>query len=237
MTDANNTAFSDRLADVNTRIAAACARSNRSPGDVTLIAVSKTWPLADLQTAVSAGVRHLGENYVQEATEKITQWQGSAPVWHFIGPLQSNKTRPVAELCDWVHSVDRLKIARRLNEQRPAGKAPLAVCIQVNISDDPAKAGVAPDAVAELLAAMAGLENLTVAGLMAIPAVDLDDTSLRRQYDELKTLRDTLITTYPDCKALSMGMSGDFELAIECGATHVRVGSALFGPRHYPAQG
>lgn len=237
MTAANDTAFSYRLANVKARIAAACARSGRAPEEITLVAVSKTWPLADLETAVAAGVRDLGENYVQEAVDKIIQWQGPTPVWHFIGPLQSNKTRQVAELFDWVHSVDRLKIARRLSEQRPADKGPLSVCIQVNISDDPAKAGVAPADVAALLVGMDGLENLTVAGLMAIPAVDLDDATLRQQYEELKTLRDTLITTYPQCRALSMGMSGDFELAIECGATHVRVGSALFGQRDYAAQG
>lgn len=237
MTAANNTAFSNRLADVKARIAAACARSGRAAEEITLVAVSKTWPLVDLHTAVAAGVTDLGENYVQEAVDKITQWQGPAPVWHFIGPLQSNKTRQVAELFDWVHSVDRLKIARRLSEQRPANKGPLSVCIQVNISDDPAKAGVAPADAGALLADMAGLENLRVAGLMAIPALDLNESTLRRQYEELKTLRDTLITTYPECKALSMGMSGDFELAIECGATHVRVGSALFGQRHYSAQG
>lgn len=236
MTAAKNTAFSDRLTEVKARIAAACARSGRSPEEITLVAVSKTWPLADLESATAAGATDLGENYVQEAVDKITHWQGPAPVWHFIGPLQSNKTRQVAELFDWVHSVDRLKIARRLSEQRPPAKGPLSVCIQVNISDDPAKAGVAPADVADLLADMAGLENLTVAGLMAIPAVDLSESTLRQQYEELKTLRDTLITNYPDCKALSMGMSGDFELAIECGATHVRVGSALFGQRHYSAQ-
>ncbi len=237
MTAANDTAFSDRLADVKARIAAACARSGRTPEEITLVAVSKTWPLTDLETAVAAGATDLGENYVQEAVDKITQWQGPAPVWHFIGPLQSNKTRQVAELFDWVHSVDRLKIARRLSEQRPADKGPLSVCIQVNISDDPAKAGVAPAEAGALLEDMAGLENLKVAGLMAIPALDLDESTLRQQYEELKTLRDTLITRYPECKALSMGMSGDFELAIECGATHVRVGSALFGQRHYSAQG
>ncbi|MEX2321765.1 MAG: YggS family pyridoxal phosphate-dependent enzyme [Saccharospirillum sp.] len=236
MTATNATSFSDRLADVNARIAAACNRSGRSPKEITLVAVSKTWPLADLETAVAAGARDLGENYVQEAVDKITQWQGPAPIWHFIGPLQSNKTRQVAELFDWVHSVDRLKIARRLSEQRPAEKGPLSVCIQVNISNDPAKAGVAPADVEGLLADMSGLDNLTVAGLMAIPALNLDDITLRQQYSELKTLRDTLITTYPDCKSLSMGMSGDFELAIENGATHVRVGSALFGQRHYSAQ-
>ncbi|MEP4547715.1 MAG: YggS family pyridoxal phosphate-dependent enzyme [Saccharospirillum sp.] len=236
MTAAQNTAFSDRLAKVKARIAAACARSDRPPEEITLVAVSKTWPLADLEAAMAAGATDLGENYVQEAVDKITHWQGPAPVWHFIGPLQSNKTRQVAELFDWVHSVDRLKIARRLSEQRPPDKEPLSVCIQVNISDDPAKAGVAPGNVAGLLSDMAGLENLTVAGLMAIPAVDLAESTLRQQYSELKTLRDTLITRYPDCKALSMGMSGDFELAIECGATHVRVGSALFGQRHYSAQ-
>lgn len=233
MTGANDTPFSDRLADVKARIAAACTRSGRAPEDITLVAVSKTWPLADLQTAVAAGVEDLGENYVQEAVDKIAQWQGPPPVWHFIGPLQSNKTRQVAEVFDWVHSVDRLKIARRLSEQRPADKEPLRVCIQVNISNDPAKAGVAPADVGGLLSEIVGLNNLTVAGLMAIPAVELDEATLRQQYGELKTLRDTLITDYPECQALSMGMSGDFELAIECGATHVRVGSALFGQRNY----
>lgn len=237
MTAAKNTAFSDRMAEVKARIASACARSGRQPEEITLVAVSKTWPLTDLEAAMAAGATDLGENYVQEAVDKITHWQGPAPVWHFIGPLQSNKTRQVAELFDWVHSVDRLKIARRLSEQRPVAKGPLSVCIQVNISDDPAKAGVAPADVADLLADMAELGNLTVAGLMAIPAVDLSESTLRQQYEELKTLRDTLITKYPDCKALSMGMSGDFELAIECGATHVRVGSALFGQRHYSSQG
>lgn len=231
MTAAKDTAFRDRLTDVRTRIASACARAGRSPDEITLVAVSKTWPLADLQAAVAAGVTDLGENYVQEAVDKVTQWQGPAPVWHFIGPLQSNKTRQVAEWFDWVHSVDRLKIARRLSEQRPDSMPPLSICIQVNISQDPAKSGVAPVDVEPLLTDLAALTNLKVAGLMAIPAQDLDDVTLREQYGELKSLRDTLITDYPDCQALSMGMSGDFELAIECGATHVRVGSALFGLR------
>jgi pyridoxal phosphate enzyme (YggS family) len=231
MTAAKDTAISDRLTDVQARIASACSRGGRSPEEITLVAVSKTWPLADLQTAVAAGITDLGENYVQEAVDKVTQWQGPAPVWHFIGPLQSNKTRQVAELFDWVHSVDRLKIARRLSEQRPASMPPLSICVQVNISQDPAKSGVAPADVAPLLADLAELANLKVAGLMAIPALDLDDATLREQYSELKRLRDTLITDYPDCQSLSMGMSGDFELAIECGATHIRVGSALFGQR------
>jgi len=231
MSAANDTGFSHRLNDVQERIAGACLRSGRSPGGVTLVAVSKTWPLDDLQAAVAAGVTDLGENYVQEAVDKVTRWQGQPPVWHFIGPLQSNKTRQIAERFDWVHSVERLKVARRLSEQRPDSMPPLSICIQVNISHDPAKSGVAPAGVASLLADIRGLANLRVAGLMTIPALELDNATLRKQYLELKSLRDTLISDYPDCQALSMGMSADFELAIECGATHVRVGSALFGQR------
>ena len=225
--------LTDRLAAVHQRIDAACQRAGRAPAEVTLIGVSKTWPLADLQAAVAAGVTDLGENYVQEAVDKVTQWQGPAPVWHFIGPLQSNKTRAVAEHFDWVHSIDRLKIARRLSEQRPADAADLNVCIQVNISRDPAKAGVSPDQLLPLAQELSALPRLKLCGIMAIPAVDLSDTELRRQFSELKRLSDTLIQQQPDAGALSMGMSADFETAIECGATHIRVGSAIFGQRHY----
>ncbi|MFG1496898.1 YggS family pyridoxal phosphate-dependent enzyme [Saccharospirillum sp. HFRX-1] len=226
----------DRLARVNKRINAACARAGRSADEITLVAVSKTWPLADLQAAVAAGVTELGENYVQEAVDKVQQWQGPAPVWHFIGPLQSNKTRLVAEHFDWVQSVDRLKIAQRLSDQRPEHLPALNICIQINISQDPAKAGI--DA-AELLTfadQLSALPRLRLGGIMAITAADLSDTELRRQFNELKSLSDTLIQQQPDAGVLSMGMSADFETAIECGATHVRVGSALFGQRNYASQ-
>ncbi|WP_108126141.1 YggS family pyridoxal phosphate-dependent enzyme [Saccharospirillum mangrovi] len=225
--------LAERLAAVRERIASACQRAGREPAAVTLIGVSKTWPLADLQNAVAAGVTDLGENYVQEAVDKIQQWQGPAPVWHFIGPLQSNKTRPVAEHFDWVHSIDRLKIAQRLADQRPAEKTPLNVCIQINISQDPAKAGLHPDEVLAFADQLSEIDRLRLAGLMAIPAADLNDTELRRQFDQLKSLSDTLIQHHPEATALSMGMSADFEIAIESGATHVRVGSAIFGQRHY----
>jgi len=223
----------DRLASVKKRISAACGRVGRSPDDITLVAVSKTWPLADLQAAVAAGVTELGENYVQEAVDKVQQWQGPAPVWHFIGPLQSNKTRQVAEHFDWVQSVDRLKIAQRLSDQRPEQLPPLNVCIQVNISQDPAKAGIGAAELLSFADQISALPRLRLGGIMAITAADLSDTELRRQFNELKSLSDTLIQQQPDAGVLSMGMSADFEAAIECGATHVRVGSALFGQRNY----
>lgn len=233
MTDENHAnTIADNLATVRRRIEAACQRSGRSPEDVTLVAVSKTWPVGDLQTAVAAGATELGENYVQEAVEKFDAWQGPKPVWHFIGPLQSNKTRAIAERFDWVETVDRLKIARRLSEQRPEALPALKVCLQVNISDDPAKSGVAPSEAEALAIEVSRLPRLELVGLMTIPALDLDDAELRRQFTELKSLRDTLINIVPSCRALSMGMSQDFEIAIECGATHVRVGSAIFGQRH-----
>ncbi|WP_233252279.1 YggS family pyridoxal phosphate-dependent enzyme [Saccharospirillum sp. MSK14-1] len=225
--------LNDRLANVNKRIQAACDRVGRSPDDVTLVAVSKTWPLTDLQAAVAAGVTDLGENYVQEAVDKVQQWQGPAPVWHFIGPLQSNKTRPVAEHFDWVHSIDRLKIAQRLADQRPDHLPPLNVCIQINISQDPAKAGIAAEALPSFADQIRALPRLRLGGIMAITAADLNESELRRQFKELKSLSDTLIQQHPDATVLSMGMSADFEVAIECGATHVRVGSAIFGQRHY----
>ncbi|PTY38787.1 YggS family pyridoxal phosphate enzyme [Saccharospirillum sp. MSK14-1] len=225
--------MNDRLANVNKRIQAACDRVGRSPDDVTLVAVSKTWPLTDLQAAVAAGVTDLGENYVQEAVDKVQQWQGPAPVWHFIGPLQSNKTRPVAEHFDWVHSIDRLKIAQRLADQRPDHLPPLNVCIQINISQDPAKAGIAAEALPSFADQIRALPRLRLGGIMAITAADLNESELRRQFKELKSLSDTLIQQHPDATVLSMGMSADFEVAIECGATHVRVGSAIFGQRHY----
>ncbi|GGX42974.1 YggS family pyridoxal phosphate-dependent enzyme [Saccharospirillum salsuginis] len=225
-------AIADNLASVKARIRSACERAGRSADDVTLVAVSKTWPLADLLAAVSAGATDLGENYVQESVDKVDAWSGPRPVWHFIGPLQSNKTRAIAERFDWVQTIDRLKIARRLSDQRPESIPPLNVCLQVNISRDPAKSGVTPDEVTELARSVSELPRLRLAGLMAIPALDLPEAELKAQFLQLKSLRDTLITDFPDCQALSMGMSQDFEIAIECGATHVRVGSAIFGQRH-----
>lgn len=231
MSEQHEAELAQRLAAVKERIRVACEQAGRDPAEVTLVGVSKTKPLADLQVAVAAGLNDLGENYVQEAVDKISQWQGPAPTWHFIGPIQSNKTRQIAEHFDWVHSVDRLKIARRLSEQRPEEKAPLKTLVQVNVSDDPAKAGVHVAEVADLIQAMSELPNMDVCGIMAIPALDLPESELRRQFLQLKSLSDTLTSENPDCHVISMGMSADFELAIACGATHVRVGSAIFGAR------
>lgn len=231
MSEQHEAELAQHLAAVKERIRVACEQAGRDPAEVTLVGVSKTKPLADLQVAVAAGLNDLGENYVQEAVDKISQWQGPAPIWHFIGPIQSNKTRQIAEHFDWVHSVDRLKIARRLSEQRPEGKPPLKVLVQVNVSDDPAKAGVHVAEVSGLIQEMAELPKLDVCGIMAIPALDLPENELRRQFLQLKSLSDTLTSENPDCRVISMGMSADFELAIACGATHVRVGSAIFGAR------
>lgn len=226
------THLADNLAAVRDRIRAACERAGRPPDEVTLIAVGKTWPLDDLRAAVAAGATDLGENYVQEAVDKFDAWSGPRPVWHFIGPLQSNKTRAIAERFDWVQTVDRLKIARRLSDQRPESLAPLNVCIQVNVSRDPAKSGVMPEQAVELARRVSELPRLRLAGLMTIPSLEEDEAGLKARFLQLKSLRDTLITDFPDCQALSMGMSQDFEIAIECGATQVRVGSAIFGQRH-----
>lgn len=236
-TDSHANILAKRIEAVRQRIAKACERSGRSPHDITLIGVSKTWPLADVEAAVNAGITDLGESYAQEAVDKIDQWQGTPPVWHFIGPLQSNKTRAIAERVDWVHSVERFKIARRLSEQRPPDMPELKVCVQVNISNDPAKSGVRPEEAEELVARIRELPRLAVCGIMAIPRLDLGEPELRHQFTELKSLSDTLITAFPECRVLSMGMSGDFEIAIECGATHVRVGSAIFGARQTQSPG
>ena len=219
---------------VHDRIGAASQASGRSPGSVQLLAVSKTFP-ADAVAAVAAlGQRDFGENYVQEGVDKIVALKSVAGlVWHCIGPLQSNKTRLVAEHFDWVHSVDRLKIAQRLSEQRPAHLPPLQVCLQVNIDGGPTKAGVAPADALALAQAVAALPRLVLRGVMTIPdAVDGFDAQLavhtqaKHLFDELQT---TLGLQHFD--TLSMGMSADLEAAIQAGSTMVRVGTAVFGAR------
>ena len=219
---------------VHDRIGAASQASGRSPGSVQLLAVSKNFP-ADAVAAVAAlGQRDFGENYVQEGVDKITALQGVAGlVWHCIGPLQSNKTRLVAEHFDWVHSVDRLKIAQRLSEQRPAHLPPLQVCLQVNIDGGPTKAGVSPSDALALAQAVAALPRLVLRGVMTIPdALDGFDAQLavhtqaKRLFDELQTA-----LGLPHFDTLSMGMSADLEAAIQAGSTMVRVGTAVFGAR------
>ncbi|MFM2060169.1 MAG: hypothetical protein RLY71_4554 [Pseudomonadota bacterium] len=200
---------------------------------VTLLAVSKMQPAAAVRAAHAAGQRHFGENYVQEALDKMTALADlrAELQWHLIGPLQSNKTRPVAEAFDWVHSVDRLKIAQRLSEQRPAGLAPLQVCLQVNVSGETSKSGVDPAELAALAHAVAALPRLRLRGLMAIPEpADTLDTQ-RRPHRQLRELLDRLNADGLALDMLSMGMSADLEAAVLEGATLVRIGTAIFGAR------
>jgi PLP dependent protein len=220
------------LAAVQQRIAAACAAAGRPPGAVTLLAVGKAQPAAALAAAAAAGQRDFAESYVQEALPKIDALGGRGLRWHFIGPLQSNKTADVAARFDWVHGVDREKIAQRLSGQRPAALAPLNVCVQVNISGEATKAGVAPDAAAALCRAVAALPRLRLRGLMAIPAPVKTGASPRDAYRRLRELLDSLNRDGLELDTLSAGMSDDFEAAIAEGSTMVRIGTALFGPRN-----
>ena len=228
------TTILQQLYQVQTRIAAAITAHQRTPDSVQLLAVSKTKAASSILTAYQAGQRQFGENYVQEALDKIIALRDDCPEisWHLIGPLQSNKTRAVAEHFDWVQSVDRLKIAQRLNEQRPADLAPLNICIQVNISQEANKSGVLPEQVAELAEQVSQLPNLCLRGLMAIPEATDKVAQLTAQLVELKQLFDRMTEKYSTVDTLSMGMSNDLELAIECGSTLVRVGTAIFGTRH-----
>jgi len=225
--------IADKLAQVNARIASACAAAGRPVQSVTLLAVSKTFDATAVAEAHAAGQRRFGENYVQEALDKIAALSAlePRPEWHLIGPLQANKTRVVAEHFDWVHSVDRLKIAERLSAQRPDRLAPLSVCLQVNISGEATKSGLAPAEVAEVARAVATLPRLRLRGLMAIPEVAGDLAAQRRPHRALRELFEALRGDGLALDTLSAGMSGDLEAAILEGATMVRVGSAIFGAR------
>ena len=225
--------IADKIAQVRARIARACAGAGRDVQSVTLLCVGKTFPPAALREAFEAGERCFGENYVQEGIDKIAVLADlrGAIEWHLVGPLQSNKTRVVAEQFDWVHSIDRVKTAQRLNEQRPAHLAPLQVCLQVNISAQASKSGVAPADLAGLAHAVAGLPRLRLRGLMAIPEPAADSERRRAPYRALRGLRDALGASGLALDTLSMGMSDDLEAAIAEGATLVRIGSAIFGAR------
>lgn len=228
------------LNSVCERIAQACARSGRNPVSVGLVAVSKTIPVEAVHAAWAAGQTAFGENYVQEGIDKIAALQSlrqtlsgasPAPIWHFIGPLQSNKTRPVAEHFDWVHGIDRLKIAERLSEQRPAHLPALNVCIQINVSGEASKSGVAPADAEPLARAIAVLPRLTLRGLMSIPEPVQGFDAQRAPHRALRFLFDRLNAAGLALDTLSMGMSADLEAAIAEGATLVRVGTAIFGER------
>jgi len=227
--------IADKLAQVHSRIASACAAAGRPVQSVTLLAVSKTFGVDDIAEAHAAGQRRFGENYVQEAVAKVAALDGLTPrpEWHLIGPVQSNKTRVVAATFDWVHSVDRLKVAERLSAQRPAGLAPLSVCVQVNVSGEASKSGLARAEVGAVARAVAALPGLRLRGLMAIPEVvaGADLAAQRRPFRVLHTLFEQLRSDGLALDTLSAGMSDDLEAAILEGATMVRVGSAIFGRR------
>ncbi|MDR2212123.1 MAG: YggS family pyridoxal phosphate-dependent enzyme [Pseudomonadales bacterium] len=228
-----NTAIAQRLALLHQRIAAAEAEAGRPPGSVQLLAVSKTQNAARVREALAAGQRVFAENYVQEALDKMAALHEAGVLsWHFIGPIQSNKTRPLAEHFDWIHSIDRLKIAQRLNDQRPTERPPLNVLIEVNVSGEDSKAGAAPADVPALAAAIAALPRLCLRGLMCIPAPASGLDQQRLPFRQLRELRDALLASgHATCTELSMGMSADFPAAILEGATLIRVGTDVFGPR------
>ena len=219
------------LQAVRSRIARAAQAVQRHPGDIALVAVSKTFPAGHIAEAFAAGQKAFGENHVQEAVEKITVLAALPLEWHFIGPIQSNKTGLIARHFGWAHSVDRENIAQRLNAARPDGTPPLNVCIQVNVSGEAAKSGVAPGEEAKLADAIARLPRLKLRGLMAIPEPTTDVTLQRRRFALLRELKDRLAARGHALDTLSMGMSDDFEAAIMEGATMVRIGTAIFGQR------
>lgn len=203
----------------------------RNPQDIQLLAVSKTRPAADIETAYSAGQNAFGENYLQEALEKISQLQHLPLQWHFIGAIQSNKTRPIAEHFDWVHTLSSLKHARRINDQRPAGLPALNCCIQVNISHEASKSGISNEELSELAKQIAAMPRLKLRGLMAIPAPTEDPQQQKNALRQLRLLMEDLNAGGFQLDTLSMGMSDDMQAAIEEGSTLLRIGTAIFGKR------
>lgn len=222
---------------ITSLIESAQTKFGRATGSVQLLAVSKTKPIDAILAASQAGQRQFGENYVQEGVEKVEYFSQHYPdlalEWHFIGPLQSNKTRPIAEHFAWVHTVDRAKIAQRLNDQRPADFPPLQVLIQMNISGESSKSGIDESELFELAELISSLPNLTLRGVMAIPQNVPDYTAQLTAFKQLAQQQEKLAARYPHIDTLSMGMSGDMEAAIEAGTTMVRIGTAIFGQRDY----
>jgi len=226
-----STSLIERFHSVQNRIHQACLNAKRSPESVSLLAVSKTKPIEDILILAENGQTCFGENYVQESLLKIAQ--SPELEWHFIGPIQSNKTKPIAEHFDWVHSVDRLKIAQRLSSQRPTNLAPLNILLEVNISEEDSKAGFTPNEVLEIANEIGQLSNLCLRGLMAIPQKAEDFATQRIPFAQMRALLNTLQQRHPDwpLDTLSMGMSADLEAAIMEGATMVRIGTDIFGAR------
>ncbi|MGE6463570.1 YggS family pyridoxal phosphate-dependent enzyme [Pseudoalteromonas tetraodonis] len=232
LTDKYMVTIAERLTSAYARIAEAAHKAQRNSNDITLLAVSKTKPATDIMAAYEQGQRQFGESYVQEAVDKIAQLDTfSDIVWHFIGPIQSNKSALVAANFAWVQSVDRLKIAKRLNSQRPETMPPLNVLIQVNISEEEAKSGCHPNEITELAQFIDKCAHLQLRGLMAIPAKSDDANTQIQYFEQLQTCFDKLQTQYPHIDTLSMGMSNDVEAAIAAGSTMVRIGTDIFGTR------
>ena len=225
------------LQAVEATIGAACASAGRGKNEVRLLAVSKTFPAEAVVEAMAAGQRAFGANSLQEGLDKMQEVARLQPdtlvEWHFIGPIQSNKTRPIASHFQWVHTVERLKIAQRLSEQRPEELGPLDICIQVNISGEASKSGASEDELPELARQVAALPNLRLRGLMAIPEATKDEAQQRAAFARLRALFEALRAQGLALDTLSMGMSGDLKAAVAEGATIVRIGSAIFGVRHY----
>jgi hypothetical protein len=225
------TNIKQNIAEVRHRICLEAEKNSRKPTEVILLAVSKTRPAEQIRVAYQTGQRFFGENYLQEALEKIAQLQDIAIEWHFIGPIQSNKTRYISENFHWAQTIDRLKIAQRLNEQRPSNLPMLNVCIQVNISGEENKSGVNPSQLIELAKKVTTLPRLSLRGLMAIPEATDDKELQRQRFAQLRELYLQVQAVAPTIDTISMGMSGDMEQAISEGSTMVRIGSDIFGTR------
>ncbi|NUF49895.1 YggS family pyridoxal phosphate-dependent enzyme [Gilliamella sp. ESL0250] len=227
----------DNLIVIKKEIEKIALKCERDPNTIELIAVSKTKSVQQITEAINAGQSVFGENYVQEGVEKIQYFKQIMPnnalTWHFIGPLQSNKSKLVAEHFDWMHTIDRFKIAQRLNDQRPTNMNKLNVLIQVNISQEASKSGVAPEEVADLVQQIITLPNLNLRGLMAIPEIENDFDKQLDTFKQMQQLLQSLQADYPFMDTLSMGMSGDMQAAIVAGSTMVRIGTAIFGARQY----
>jgi PLP dependent protein len=223
--------ITEGLQAITARIGAAAAAAGRAPQDIQLVAVSKTFPPEDIRAAFACGQRAFAESYVQEALEKINDLNDLPLEWHFIGPIQSNKTRAIAQTFQWVHSVDRLRIAQRLSDARPGSLAPLQVCLQVNISGETSKSGVAPVDVALLAEQVSHLPNLRLRGLMTVPRRSDDSEAQRAAFHSMRNLLESVRVLGIAVDTLSMGMSDDLEAAVQEGATIVRVGRAIFGER------
>lgn len=232
MNHASQNTITKNIITIRSQIAEAEEKYGREPGSVQLLAVSKTRPIEDIEVAFSENQRHFGENYLQDALPKIEAMTDPSVVWHFIGPIQSNKTRQVAENFDWVHGIERLKIAQRLNDQRDESISPLNVCIQVNTSGEESKSGVTPEQVLELAKEISQLPNLKLRGLMTIPAASTDFEQQRQPFRLLRGLKDEITAQGIKLDTLSMGMTNDMQAAIAEGSTMVRIGTAIFGQRN-----